>query len=366
MLEDPKHPYGGPSSHFDPSSYKSHLFHALEGLDRYPNYLQRWSMNDVESLERALENKLEEVKVQKQQILERRRRGFDRLVQKLVDQDKRWESLLQPPDTWDDVKSSILDARAVEAIFRSSFFVPRKGSSIPSVHDVLSGSTSVQLDVGYLEEWMDEEMFDVYSFPLFSTTFCETLKDYIRSVIQLLDSDEEFAELRSGMTKDLDYLGLRWLNDLLFHLVVRPIARHIFKETEIQGDLDWRQGYIAAYSASPSNTKPRQRLVPHTDDSEVTLNVCIGDVFQGGLLAFHGLRGMDDAGHLFGEYKPQIGCALLHAGRHFHEVTEVTSGDRYAFIMWARSWSGTRAQKCPCCWLNRRTDNSCICGTRWN
>jgi hypothetical protein len=366
-------------SQFDPMAHKSHLFHALEGLDRYPNYLSRWSLEDTETLEQALQERLNLVRDQKQAVV-KRRQGFDRLVSKLVEQDARWKALLQPPTTWDEVKSTILDPRASKAIFRSQTFrkhnkkdstsASSSSSSIPSVQDVLSGASKVELNAGYLQELMEEEMCDVYSFPLLSSDFCETVESYIRAAMTVLETDEEYTHLSRGITKDLDLLGLSWLNDLLFHLVLRPISQHLFQETETLGDLDWRQGYIAAYSASPSTTKPRHRLVPHTDDSEVTLNINIGDAFfEGGLLEMRGLRGMANAGDLCGEYQPQVGRALIHAGRHLHEVTPITSGDRFAYIMWARSWGGTRARTCPCCWMNRRTgDNSCccICGPRWN
>jgi len=177
---------------------------------------------------------------------------------------------------------------------------------------------------------------------------------------------DEFAHLHLGRT-DLDTVGLSWINDLLFHLVVCPISRQLFQKTELEGgDLDFRHGYVAGYAASPSTSSPRERLVAHTDDSEVTLNVCIGDEFEGGALNFRGLRGTEEAGELFGTFEPQLGTALLHAGRHFHEVAQVTTGNRYVYIMWARSWSSTRAKVCPCCWLNRRQDNSCVCGPRWN
>lgn len=162
-------------------------------------------------------------------------------------------------------------------------------------------------------------------------------------------------------------MGLSWINKLLFHLVVRPISRQLFKETELQGgDLDFCHGYVAFYAASPTTSAPRERLVAHTDDSEVTLNVCIGDEFEGGALNFRGLRGTDEAGQLLGTFEPKLGTALLHAGRHFHEVTQVTAGNRHVYIMWARSWGSTRATECPCCYLNRRKVNSCVCGPRWN
>ena len=190
--------------------------------------------------------------------------------------------------------------------------------------------------------------------------------------------DPNFIAVGKQSVRNLDNIGLSWLNDILFQLVVRPISRHLYQQSEMggqkensTGDLDWRHGFIAAYAANPDAHRPRQRLVPHTDDAEVTLNICIGDVFEGGNLRFWGLRGTDMAGQLVGEYTPQPGRALLHAGRQLHEVTEVTSGERFALIMWTRSWSGVRSTTCPCCWLNRRTvgsqsTGSCICSARWN
>lgn len=167
---------------------------------------------------------------------------------------------------------------------------------------------------------------------------------------------------------DLDTVGLSWINDLLFQLVVRPISRHLFRQTELErGELDYRHGYFVGYKAKPTMSAPRERLVAHTDDSEVTLNLCIGDEFDGGALNFRGLRGTEGAGQeIIGTFEPRLGTALLHAGRHFHEVTQVTTGNRYMYIMWARSWSSTRGKVCPCCYLNRRQDNSCCCGPRWN
>ena len=78
------------------------------------------------------------------------------------------------------------------------------------------------------------------------------------------------------------------------------------------------------------------------------------------------MRGTPEEGQLLGDFQPQQGLALIHAGRHFHDVTQVTSGDRFAYIIWARSWGGIRSQKCPCCWLNRREGTDCVCGSRWN
>lgn len=350
---------------YNPLLSKSHLMHAIEGLDRYPNYLSRWSLEDTNMLERGLEERLAMVKSQKKQVIQERN-AVQRLVARIVKEYPELKDLLKPPQSWQEVKDNILDPRASKAIFKANPFLQREK---PNIQDVISGKTLIELNVGQLEHLMEEEMFDVYSFPLLKPSFCAKLRLFFQRVMTEVNENADYSQLSRQIIIDLDNLGFKWLNDLLFHLVIRPMSRHLFKTTEMgEGDLDFRHGYIAAYSAKPTDTKPRQRLVPHTDDSEVTLNLCIGEQFEGGELQFWGLRGTADEGTLVGNFRPKIGRALLHAGRHLHEVQTVTEGNRFALIIWSRSWSGIRAKSCPCCWLNRREDakKSCICGPRWN
>ncbi|CAJ1943032.1 unnamed protein product [Cylindrotheca closterium] len=349
---------------FNPAS-RSHLMHAIEGLDRYPAYLNRWSEDDILLLEESLENQLKKVRQQKEAI-KGKRTNLKTVVENLCTKEPEWLEFLSPPKSWEELKTSILDEQIAAAIFRSRWF-RRSQNQLPalSVQNVIDGSVKVEIDGGNLEPIMDEEMFDVYSFPLLAPSFCAKLRSYFSRVIQELEEDTD--ESLSRGFQDLDNLGLGWLNSLLLHLIVRPVSSHLYIETELNGgDLDWRQGYIAAYAADPTATKPRQRLVPHTDDSEVTLNIGIGEEFSGGLLNFWGLRGTSEAGKLVGQYQPEIGRAAIHSGRHFHEVTAITSGNRFAYILWARSWGGVRSSTCPCCWLNRRDDGSCISGPKWN
>ena len=176
--------------------------------------------------------------------------------------------------------------------------------------------------------------------------------------------NEEPQVLAGHRPINLDLIGCGWVNDLVFHLVLRPLTRLLF-ETE----LDFRHGYVAGYSANVTSKQDvsRDHLISHTDDSEMTMNVCLGDSFEGGRLRFNGLRGTQEVQNMVGEYQPKQGTAIIHAGRHLHEVTKVKSGDRYAYIMWARSWQ-VRSISCPCCWLNNRNqkNGSCICSPQWN
>ena len=369
------------SSGFDPVHVRAHLFHALEGLHRYPNYLaSRWKEKDMDHLEQALLQQVELVR-QQRRILKERGALADEQLQRLLSgtDGERWKRLLTMPTTWEQVQREILDPAAVRAIFGGRRHAWNDSDdTAPSVADVVSGRCCpVELNVGNLTVLMDEEMPDVFTFPLLSQTFCREVCAFVQALSKP-QSSVNSRPIGRQPAINLDHIGLQWVNDLVFHLVMKPIARHLFFSTEMgNADLDWRNGYIAGYSARPSsdNATPRERLVSHTDDSEVTLNICLGeDDFQGGWLEFRGLRGTEEQGELVGSYQPQMGRAVIHAGRHFHDVTQVTRGNRYAWILWARSWRGARAQQCPCCWLNRRNKDRannvgvapCICGAKWN
>lgn len=360
-----------PSKPYDPSKYLAHLYHSLEGLDRYPNYMGRWTADDMDSLEKGLEEQLARVREQRKNIAEKRK-GVQEIVKVLLtkhEDKERWRNLLKPCETWDEVREKVLAPQAAKAIFGSRMFKSKQNNTVPSVEEVLSGHVKVELDAAQLEELLDEECYDVFSFNLFSKEFCKEIREFGRAFWSLCETldDAKKEQIKGFYSFNFDVVGLGWLNDLLFHLVLRPTSRQLYQDSEsLLEDLDWRHGYIAGYSATPGAGKPRERLVTHTDDSEVTLNIGLGDVFEGGLLEFRGLRGTPEEGQLLGTVQPEVGKAVVHAGRHFHDVTQVESGDRFAYIMWTRSWSGIRSETCPCCYLNRRQDTACICGPRWN
>ena len=350
---------------FQPIKHRSHLHHALEGLDRYPNYLQRWNVRDMDLLEASLEQQLTLVRQQRTLVMDVRTATGDLVRDLLMDNEAMWKDLWinSRPTDWTHIRRILDDKAAIAIVPPPSSHKP----DWPSVQSVLDGTTDISLEVSKLTPLMDEECFDVYSFPLLSAPFVEQLREFIQALTALAQSKNDPRLGQLGRRPfDLDSIGLSWLNDLLLHLVMRPIARHLFQSTEYFGELDWRHGFIAGYSARPQVGTPRERLVAHTDDSEITLNVGLGNVFDGGHVEFRGLRRSTDQEQVFGAIPPRPGVALLHVGRHLHGVTQVTKGDRFALVVWARSWQGVRAQACPCCWLNRRMDQSCVCGSKWN
>jgi hypothetical protein len=366
-------------SNFDPLRVRSHLLHAIEGLDRYPNYLSRWNNDDdILRLENALLHYARLARTQLEDNQRVRHTFAETIIQDTTtyqngvdgnDHMLRYSQLQQPPNTWDEVKEYILHPEAYKFIFKSRLWDFTK----VTVDDVLLRRVDVAVDVGSFNSFLEEEMLDVFSFPLFRPEFCAQILSYLKNFQQRMgqnpDNSLQSPQIVGQRYTDLDVVGLGWINNLLFHLILQPISRHLFQSTETKDLLDWRQGYVAAYRADPHHlTNAMTNLVTHTDDAEVTLNICLSDEndFEGGMLEFLGLRGSHEQGKLLGSYQPILGRAVIHSGRHLHRVTTVSSGQRYVYVMWTRSWKGTRSQSCPCCWLNRRMDQSCICGPTWN
>lgn len=72
----------------------------------------------------------------------------------------------------------------------------------------------------------------------------------------------------------------------------------------------------------------------HHDDSDVTLNVCLGKVFEGATLSFCGGFGQKDHRRHIHTYRHRIGRAIIHLGSHRHGADDIISGERYSLIMW--------------------------------
>ena len=109
----------------------------------------------------------------------------------------------------------------------------------------------------------------------------------------------------------------------------------------------------------------------HVDQSDVTLNVCLGRKFEGGGLYFRGVRcGMHTNTPTADEeevtYSHRPGVAILHRGHHRHGAHKITSGERHNLILWCRADDSSAAsssqganwhapQQCQdWCWINKK------------
>lgn len=76
----------------------------------------------------------------------------------------------------------------------------------------------------------------------------------------------------------------------------------------------------------------------HTDDSDVTFNVCLGEDFSGATLSFCGMFGAEDHRKFLHTYHHDVGRAVLHLGSHRHGADDIQSGSRSNLIVWNHNW----------------------------
>eukprot|EP01006_Ploeotia_vitrea_P025227 TRINITY_DN58082_c0_g1_i1.p1 TRINITY_DN58082_c0_g1~~TRINITY_DN58082_c0_g1_i1.p1 ORF type:complete len:360 (+),score=44.13 TRINITY_DN58082_c0_g1_i1:105-1184(+) len=329
------------------------IMHASFGLDHYPNYLQRWSEPEIDELEKRLEEQLALVRKQKQQVAQRNQETAKftptNTVTKFDPELKNWDAL-----------EGIVDEKYLDCLKKSN------GNPGP-------------IEFGDI---VDEVSPGVWSFPLLSAEFCKKLladrnnfMDFVTNCteeeqLRILGPSEKNEKLNERRLRfNLDTMGMKWLLDLLLSYVAVPLSSVVFND-ELEGaKLNWRHGYIIGYAdkGDSRGVIAKSGLIPHTDDSEVTLNIGLGNVFTGGELALWGVRGTPQEPHVQATHKFQVGQAVVHLGRQIHEVRDITSGERYQLIMWTRCFP-LRSHVCPCCWMNRRhyKHADCVCGPGWN
>mmetsp|Transcript_109499 Transcript_109499/g.316554 ORF Transcript_109499/g.316554 Transcript_109499/m.316554 type:complete len:577 (-) Transcript_109499:83-1813(-) len=75
----------------------------------------------------------------------------------------------------------------------------------------------------------------------------------------------------------------------------------------------------------------------HTDDSDVTFNVCLGLDFEGAGIQFCGVMGAADHRKHSYTYKHVRGTCVCHLGRKRHGADDIVSGERLNMILWNHS-----------------------------
>jgi len=180
----------------------------------------------------------------------------------------------------------------------------------------------------------------LYTFPMFRPQFCkmfiEEIKHFQGSGLPVTRPN---SMNRYGLV--LDEIGFSpMLNNLLLQYV-KPLATLLFPHYH-GAELNSHHGFIVQYDMDGD-----QSLNFHFDDSDVTLNVCLGEEFEGGNLFFSGILEEQSTHGEYVEVGHTPGTALLHAGHHRHGALPITAGTRYNLIMWC-SHHATGCRGCHC------------------
>ncbi|XP_061353610.1 2-oxoglutarate and iron-dependent oxygenase domain-containing protein CP2-like [Gastrolobium bilobum] len=186
---------------------------------------------------------------------------------------------------------------------------------------------------------MVEPSRGIYTFEMLQPQFCEMLVSEVDHFERWVH-ETKFRIMRPNTMNQygavLDDFGLENMLDRLMNDFIRPISRVFF--TELGGStLDSHHGFVVEYGINRD-----VELGFHVDDSEITLNICLGKQFSGGELFFRGVRcdehvNTDTQSEEIFDFSHVPGHAVLHCGRHRHGARPTTSGHRINLILWCRS-----------------------------
>ena len=177
-----------------------------------------------------------------------------------------------------------------------------------------------------LRALITEHCEGVYSFPMLTEAACQMLVDEVDAYAASgLPSARPNSMNKYGLV--LNEIGLEPTFDALQRGVLQPVAAALFPEEGCS--LDRHHTFIVQYEEGKD-----LGLDMHTDNSDVTFNVCLGREFEGAGLTFCGYMGA--AGHRNFTYRhAQVtGLCLVHLGRRRHGADDLTSGERLNLIIW--------------------------------
>ncbi|CAH9104794.1 unnamed protein product [Cuscuta epithymum] len=179
----------------------------------------------------------------------------------------------------------------------------------------------------------------VFTFEMLQPRFCNMLLAEVENFEKWVH-ETKFRIMRPNTMNKfgavLDDFGMENMLDKLMEDFIRPISRVFF--SEVGGStLDTHHGFVVEYGIDRDVD-----LGFHVDDSEVTLNVCLGKQFSGGELFFRGVRcekhvNTETQPEEIFDYSHVPGRAVLHRGRHRHGARATTAGQRINLLLWCRS-----------------------------
>ncbi len=155
----------------------------------------------------------------------------------------------------------------------------------------------------------------VFTFTLMTPAEC---KRFLEMVVK----QKSPRETPNSMNKYGTVIG-GGFRKFLSHLVVHkcsPIAENFFPEIKILKNSPY--AFVVDYAMSTQRS-----LDTHVDESDVTLNVCLGHKFTGGELVVFGKNKSL-------EIKQKVGQAIVHRGTLLHRAKPLKSGTRSNLILW--------------------------------
>lgn len=183
-----------------------------------------------------------------------------------------------------------------------------------------------------------EEAPGIYSFPMLTPEACGILIteiEHFSSKAVNLPIRRPNSMNNHGVV--VNEMGMERAVDALQRTALAKIAEALYPE-QGGGCLNSHHSFVVQYKEGLD-----LGLDLHTDDADVTFNVCLGKEFAGAGLTFCGVLGADvekgAAPHRRKTcaYQHQKGRCVVHLGAHRHGADDLQTGERLNLILWNHS-----------------------------
>ena len=125
-------------------------------------------------------------------------------------------------------------------------------------------------------------------------------------------------------------IGMQPVLTAVQRLVLQPIAGLLYPTQALEGrGFDGHHSFMVQYKAGQD-----LGLDMHTDDSDVTFNVCLGRNFSGAGLTICGDSRTPSHRHFYHSYTHVVGRCLVHLGSRRHGADDIREGERNNLIIW--------------------------------
>jgi len=171
---------------------------------------------------------------------------------------------------------------------------------------------------------------EVFSFRIFTDDFCQLLVEEIFNFYASgLPARRPNSMNNYGII--LNEIGLEPMIDELQRML-QPLGHMLWPGAG--SEWDGHHCFIVRYREGED-----LGLDMHTDNSDVTFNICLGLDFKGAGLQFCGLMGASNHRKHTYTFQHEQGSAVCHLGRKRHGADDILTGERLNLILWNHSYA---------------------------
>lgn len=175
---------------------------------------------------------------------------------------------------------------------------------------------------GQISKYLHQQSYEVYSCSCLSPAFIDYFIDQSKKYTSHSPNSMNNYGLVLNDTPLSDFI------DRLQKEYLVPLFRLLFPNYKSIKDF---HAFTIKYSHNED-----YNLDPHTDDSDITFNICLSEPLKGSELVFCGNIDSPDHRKVSTVYKHTKGHAIIHLGKRRHCAVDIINGSRMNLVIWNR------------------------------